>query len=338
MTPVADNPPAGTPATFRAVSPGETRRANVLCGTHREFAFAWAGKPARLRFTESARAPQPAGWLRVRLGDHSFDLGLPALPEPSALGAAFAGIELAALPEDLLLGVLEAWLEDATAALQKQSLTLQLEGWRTTAPATPAAAGWEIAWNEQPRFLAGTLHGTADALAALEGLALRTASLARTDAAALPFPVSIALARVPLPLAGLRQLGAGDVVLLPLTPADLAAGHCELWSGERCLGRALKSQRTVKVTTMSTATAAKPAPAAAPLAVDELPVQVVFDVGQVELTVGQLRTVREGYTFELPAQAERLVTVRANGREIGTGEIVDLGGKLGVRLATWSLA
>ena len=45
-----------------------------------------------------------------------------------------------------------------------------------------------------------------------------------------------------------------------------------------------------------------------------------------------------GYTFELPAVPDRLVTIRANAREVGAGELVDLGDKLGVRIVNWNLA
>jgi type III secretion system YscQ/HrcQ family protein len=340
MNELAETLPATTvPSFVRRSSDAEVRRFNTLVGTHRAFAFAWSGKPALLRFVDVSHAPRVSGWLRVRLGDHSFDLGLPALPEPSSLGAAFAGIEIAALPEELLLGVLEAWLEEPLAALQRQSLALHLEAWQTAESPPAASCDWEIAWDGRERFLAGTLHADTETLSFLAGLVHRAAPSPASSADAIPFPVSIAIARLSLPLATVQTLAAGDVLLLPITANEHAQGHCELWTGERRLGRALRQQHTVKILTMNSSSETKPAiDAATPLRVDELPVQVVFDVGQLDLSVGQLRTLGEGYTFELPAVPERLVTIRANGREIGQGELVEIGEKVGVRIVNWSLA
>jgi type III secretion protein Q len=67
-----------------------------------------------------------------------------------------------------------------------------------------------------------------------------------------------------------------------------------------------------------------------------LPVQVVFDIGQIELTVGDLASLQPGYVFALPAHLEGAnVTIRANGSRAGRGEIVAVGDTLGVRLLAW---
>lgn len=68
-----------------------------------------------------------------------------------------------------------------------------------------------------------------------------------------------------------------------------------------------------------------------------LPVQVRFDLGQLELSVGELAGLQPGYVFALPAHLQGAnVTVRANGRDVGRGEIVAVGDTLGVRLLAWS--
>jgi type III secretion protein R len=149
----------------------------------------------------------------------------------------------------------------------------------------------------------------------------------------LPVPIQVALARVPLAPAALRGLGVGDVVFLPLPPGDRTQGSFDLWSGGRLLGRATRNRQTFRVSTMNPPAEPSAKPAAGAARVDDLPIPVVFDVGQIELTVGQLRSIGEGYTFELPALPPRLVTLRAHGREIGQGELVELGDKVGVRIS-----
>ena len=68
-----------------------------------------------------------------------------------------------------------------------------------------------------------------------------------------------------------------------------------------------------------------------------LPVQLAFEIGKVELAVGELATLQPGYVFMLPANLEGAnVTVRANGRTVGRGEVVAAGDTLGVRLIAWN--
>ena len=68
-----------------------------------------------------------------------------------------------------------------------------------------------------------------------------------------------------------------------------------------------------------------------------LPVLVEFELGRLELTVGELAGLQPGYVFPLPAFVEGAnVTIRANGRASGRGELVAVGDTLGVRLVSWS--
>jgi len=83
--------------------------------------------------------------------------------------------------------------------------------------------------------------------------------------------------------------------------------------------------------------------AAAPVEIDEdagarkLPVRIEFEIGRIEMSIGELSTLQPGYVFALPAHLEGAnVTIRANGRATGRGEVVAVGDTLGVRLLSWS--
>lgn len=68
-----------------------------------------------------------------------------------------------------------------------------------------------------------------------------------------------------------------------------------------------------------------------------LPVNLEFELGQVQMSLGELANLQPGYVFALPAQLEGAnVTIRANGRVTGRGEMVAVGDTLGVRLLSWS--
>ncbi len=65
---------------------------------------------------------------------------------------------------------------------------------------------------------------------------------------------------------------------------------------------------------------------------DALPVRVAFDVGRIELSLGDLRNLDIGAVLELGRQPEGLVRISANGRAVGQGTLVDVDGAVGVRI------
>jgi type III secretion system YscQ/HrcQ family protein len=68
-------------------------------------------------------------------------------------------------------------------------------------------------------------------------------------------------------------------------------------------------------------------------AVDNIPVSLDFDLGSLELPLGELAALKPGYVFELAGSLEKLrVVIRANGTRVGVGELVAVGEVLGVQL------
>lgn len=331
------SPGPGEPI-IRKTPDGDVRRGNALFGLRRAFPFSWAGKPARLRFVAPAAASASQIHLVVRAGGQVVHVGLPGLPEPASLGVAFAGIEIAGLPEDILLGVLETWLADGLKAAGAAGLPLEIKAFAPAPSSLPLACGWEVAREANERFLVGTLHAETTALDALAALSARVPPQPAGSADGLAVALQVAIARTSLPLSTLRTVATGDVLWVPLAPGDRSQGPCELWAGTRLVARAVRNKQTFRVSTMPPPAEPPAKTPAGPVKVDDLPVPVLFDVGQLDLTVGQLRTVAEGYTFELPATPPRLVTIRANGREIGQGELVEIGDKVGVRVVQWTLS
>ncbi|GEM75457.1 type III secretion system cytoplasmic ring protein SctQ [Vibrio sagamiensis] len=64
----------------------------------------------------------------------------------------------------------------------------------------------------------------------------------------------------------------------------------------------------------------------------QLPVEISFDIGSQTVTLEQLNSLQPGFTFELNQPVNKPVTVRANGKAIGQGELVNVNEHLGVRL------
>ena len=65
---------------------------------------------------------------------------------------------------------------------------------------------------------------------------------------------------------------------------------------------------------------------------DSLPIKLTFVAGETEITLNELSSVGPGYVFDLQLAPERHIHIRANGQSIGTGELVEVSGRLGVRI------
>nr|WP_302174058.1 type III secretion system cytoplasmic ring protein SctQ [uncultured Hydrogenophaga sp.] len=72
-------------------------------------------------------------------------------------------------------------------------------------------------------------------------------------------------------------------------------------------------------------------PASADLVrLDDIPVRLTFDLGDREVSLGELQALLPGYVFHLGRELPACVCIRANGRPIGEGDLVDIDGRIGV--------
>ncbi len=66
--------------------------------------------------------------------------------------------------------------------------------------------------------------------------------------------------------------------------------------------------------------------------IEAIPITLNFTVGQVQLPFKELQTLLAGSVIELGRQADTRVQITANGKHIGTGELVSVEGRLAVEL------
>lgn len=71
---------------------------------------------------------------------------------------------------------------------------------------------------------------------------------------------------------------------------------------------------------------------------DGIQMRVSFDLGQRSMTLGELRQLSPGYVFELGRPVRSAVNIRANGKLIGEGELVDVDGQMAVSILKLSMA
>ena len=161
----------------------------------------------------------------------------------------------------------------------------------------------------------------------------------RRDCTALPLLVSFQAGSVRLSVAALKSLQAGDVVLpddFPLARGELAVlCHGKYRAPARVDARTATLQaplQRIVPTPEETSMADGPAPSQQIADLDDIDLQLTFELGRQTVELEQLRTIAPGYVFPLGRSPDEPVDIVANGRRIGRGEIVRVGDSLGVRL------
>jgi type III secretion protein Q len=306
------------------------------------------------------RLAHPAGVAAI-----VFDLaGFPALSllervpgsDPAAM-AASAPLRRAALR------VLVAPLVEQLAAIGLETVDpLELVRADGTSP-PPQALVIELAWGTAGRRREARVwlpEAVAESLLAL--LEAPAAAIRQAGLPALRLPGRLMLGARRFALAELRRLEPGDVILdvanmVPLMPRargaapELAPFSCHAAWGSAGLMRAIARVRidgtrlTLKEFPMITeetilqdAQALPGHPLGAEGAsaeLESLDIPVGFEIDTVALPLGELTALAPGYVLELPQRAENVpLRLVAYGRTIGTGELVTVGDRLGVRLLT----
>ncbi len=170
----------------------------------------------------------------------------------------------------------------------------------------------------------------------------------RLDHLRIPLPFSLGSTQITLrEVAGIRP---GDIVSIEqwsssgaalLVSADLGAG------GRQLVGLAEGTRITlqqVKDTPMNRdtpeATALPDDGGASPLPLDRLDsleVNLRFEVGDLSLSLGELRAIRAGHVFDLAQPLNKSpVRILAHGNVLGKGHLVAVGDRLGVRVSEFA--
>ena len=166
---------------------------------------------------------------------------------------------------------------------------------------------------------------------------------ATSDWQALPVPMRLSIGTTTLPVALLRTLGPGDVVLVThrlvqdddhlllnvQTPAAVKGVMVQL------AGMQLTVVDTVRNIMLDTTDETGHTEE---FSWDDLPIRLTFDLGEKTLTLHDLQRLQPGETMPLDRALDRCVTIRANGAVIGSGELVDIDGRLGVSVVSLNAA
>ena len=291
--------------------------------------FPLGDRPHRLELFLEARGFEPETRLSVRIGPATSPLHVSGLNSAPALTNLLGGAVLAELPGDIQPIMLESAFRPAIEVLERALGTSVVLHQVAETPEGALSVWWALSSPESTsvrgqvllnRAAAGMIRQALEKLPQAPG-----ASVER-----LPMLARVVVGETRLTVAELRSLKTFDVLLMD--PAGPFGEACLLVLSPRHRYPATLKNQTLSVTSLMSQPET-PAPAStAAIPVEDLPVQLVFDVGSLEVTVGELRALNPGHTFELARSIERPVSIRANGQPVATGELVQIGDRVGVRL------
>ncbi|MDR6859025.1 type III secretion system cytoplasmic ring protein SctQ [Variovorax guangxiensis] len=289
---------------------------------------------------------------RFRLGAHTGHLGLDAPSLQALLGER----RLELLPRELRYILLADALHPVADALEK-ALRLHFEwqppeGGDAVAPACdPERAAFFVATAaEGGAALRGFVQfddgATLDALVPADAERHAVRPGAAFDA--LRLPVHFMIGSTPIQLREINSIRPGDIVGIEQWSSSGAAIVVTAAlggpAGRQLTAFAEGSRITVQQTKDSAMKPDTPAPTAADASInlpidrlDALEVTLRFEVGELSLSLGELKSIRAGHVFELGQPLNRSpVRILAHGNVLGKGYLVAVGDRLGVRVSEFA--
>ncbi|WP_309500936.1 type III secretion system cytoplasmic ring protein SctQ [Bradyrhizobium arachidis] len=277
------------------------------------------------------------------VGDEAIVLSIPHALAEALLSAVQSGLALPSEPSRSL--VLELALEPLLAPLENQIQQglqlLRVRKAETTGPYIEFGIIYGPVSSKGRLFLFSPLDGAIPpAFQALGELFGQLPRETRKLSKKLPIIVAGEMGALRATASLLRKTNAGDALLpdvMPFARGEITLTAGRLWTMADVAGNRLilrgpfrSVPRPLENALMTTPPEPQHPPSEADL--DDIEVNLVFECGRWPITLGALRSVGEGHVFELGRPVDGPVEILANGRRIGTGDIVRIGDELGIRL------
>lgn len=288
--------------------------------------------------------PVPGYVVQLEWAGAAMALCLPAAAIEQTLAGVLDGAALPPLPSTLADAVLEAGVDALLQDLQALGRgTPQLLDWGPALPDTlqalpPHACDLYLAADDGVHAIAGSLHMDGLGLLLVAGLVGKRPPLPGPLDDSVPVALRAEVGFTRLPATDAAAIAPGDVVLLD---AFFATTDRALWlSRDGTAGVHVQWPAPSDATSPPRLTVIQPwtetmpaspdAPPAQAATLDSVPVRLSFDLGEVSLTLAQLRALQPGQTLDLGHPLAGAVRIRANGALVGEGDLVEIDGQIGV--------
>ncbi|GLR91103.1 type III secretion system cytoplasmic ring protein SctQ [Bradyrhizobium iriomotense] len=277
------------------------------------------------------------------VGDETIVLSIPHALAEALISAVQSGLTLPSEPSRSL--VLELALEPLLAPLENQIQQrlqlLRVGKAETIGPYIEFGIIYGPVRTKGRLFLFSPLDGPIPpAFHALGELFGQLPRETRKLSKELPIIVAGELGALRATASLLRKTSAGDALLpdvMPFARGEITLTAGRLWTVADVAGNRLILRRPFRLVPrpleyahMTTPPRPQHPPSEADL--DDIEVTLVFECGRWPITLGALRGIGEGHVFELGRPVDGPVDILANGRRIGSGDIVRIGDELGIRL------
>jgi type III secretion system YscQ/HrcQ family protein len=338
--------PEYAPMAFPSVSRAEADLGNRLYGASGRVRIEIGGKRFRVAFVPAFRAPyRPALRAALAIGERPAVLDMETVPLPELLGYPEGGLDPRDIPPPVLRayldGVLGGLRERAGARLGRDIVLTEAGPWEE--PTEAEAAGPVLYLEVTPE--AAALGGASEPLRARLSLAqedlmalaeaLPQARPAGEERSELPVALHYRVGSACLKAAECAGLGLGDIILLDGDP--IAKGGIRLCAGEE--GRPLwkTTWHEGKITLEEECEEEMPlvndeAQGSGSGRLDALEVKLTFDLGGRMAPLSEILALAAGSVLELPDNPDARVSIRAGGKAIGTGTLIMVDGRAGVRV------
>lgn len=301
-------------------------------GEFEHFAAEWGGARFELVFAR----PALTDWLNARLETLGY-----VAAEINTLGEQWRD-SARALALDWLLGGLERAGRGPARIVSPEQHATAAPG---PTPPLPFAFALSVVLHgvgdAPPRAIQGRMGCDSLGLMLMAGLVSALPALpGRLDdgVAQMPLRLAVQLGSTTLGLAQLSALRHGDIVLVSRmlrSPDDVFHIRLNLGSGSATFRARLENGALISLdgsadimTDMPPSASVTPADAIESL--EQMPVRLDFDLGELTLTLAALRALRPGQVLPLEAPISAAVQIRANGALIGHGELAEIDGRCGV--------
>jgi len=269
----------------------------------------------------------------------AFD-NVDVFPKTSTL---LGGVDFSSLPAELQLLVAEVVFESAIQQLtQALDCDVAIREVVPTLPVEPQLWQMSLLLHASDRQSRARVAFTDDLCETFVRAVQKSAILPVADWGALPLVATVEFGKTRLTLAELKSLDRLDVLLVDQLCGETPASVILNFASSVFIPAQLEG---TQVTVTEPAQAAiesgagnalpteSPSLALGQQSLDATAIDVVFEQGEVSLTLNELRSVAAGATIGLiiPADGKR-VGLRAGGNRLGFGELASIGSRLGVRL------